>query len=396
MDNAELLADARRIGPTLTKIRRYLHQNPELGWEEYRTAELAAKELEKLGLQVHTGVAKTGVVGLLRGKPGGPTLAIRAEMDALPLQEKGRTPYTSRNKGVMHACGHDAHTAASIGAAMLLAERMSNVKGCIKFLFQPSEENPPSGARGMIEAGVLSRPAVDAVLALHVDATLSAGQVGTRSGPVMSPVHIFRITIKGRSGHAAFPQHSVDAIAVAAQAIQALQHLVSRETDPRDSLAISIGKIHGGSNYNVVAEQVEMEGTVRLLNPELGDRLPERIERLLKNVTRGLGARCTLDYQIANPMVINDPRTTLCVTEAARELLGPENVADHPPSLGGEDFAFYLERVPGCMFRLGAGDEKRGIVHSWHHPRFDIDESCLPIGASLLAGAAVRFLEENA
>ncbi len=392
MSNSSILSEAEAIAPRLIEIRRDIHSHPELGYQEKRTAGIAQGMLEGLGLEVKTGFAGTGLTGVLRGKAGGKTIAIRADMDALPIQEENQTPYSSQTAGVMHACGHDAHVAIALGAAMLLARRKDRLGGNVKFILQPNEEVPPDGAKVMIEEGVLSDPDVDAVIALHVDPSIPVGRIGIRGGPVMSPADSLKITILGRGGHAAQPHLCVDAIAVASQVIQGLQTIISRRIDPLDGAVISIGMIEGGHGHNIVADKVTLTGTVRTLNPALRTEMAGMIEQLVKGITDSAAARYDMEYFFGAPMVVNDEKMTGLMKEASETIVGTDNVVDSEPRLAGEDFSYFQKAVPGCMVFLGVRNEVKGIVHPWHHRRFDIDEAALPIGSAVLAETAIRYL----
>ena len=394
MKKSGMLSQAEKIGPRLVKIRRDIHRHPELSYEETRTASLGKKFLEDLGLDVKTGIANTGVVGLLRGNCSGKTIAIRADMDALPISEQRESPYRSQTEGVMHACGHDAHVAMALGAAMLLARQKDRLQGNVKFILQPNEEVPPGCARLMIEQGVLSDPDVDAIIALHVDPVLPAGKIGIKAGPFMSSADSLDIVVRGKGGHGALPHLTVDAIVVAAHVIQGLQAIVSRKIDPLEGVVISIGMIEGGHALNIIADKVTMRGTVRTLNRTLRAKLPKMIEQVVKGITRGMGASYSLQYSFGNPVVVNDEGMTSLLKDVGQTIVGPRSVVDARPSLGGEDFAYYLQRVPGCLARLGVRNKKKGIIHPWHHPEFDIDEDVLPVGAALLAETALRYLSE--
>ena len=396
MGKGPILSAAQEIAPRLVEIRRDIHRHPELGYQEERTASLGKAILEELGLEVRTGLARTGVAGLLRGSPAGKTIAIRADMDALPIHEQTVTSYSSRRKGAMHACGHDAHVAMCLGAAMLLCRRQEELAGNVKFILQPNEEVPPGGAGAMIADGVLSDPEVHAIIALHVDPTIPVGKIGVRSGPVMSSVDSLKMVVKGRGGHAALPHLSVDAIVVAAQVIQGLQVLVSRQTDPVEGKVISIGTIEGGHGRNIVADKVTMTGTVRTLNPALRAELPTMIERAVRGITEGMNASYSLDYSFGNPMVVNEAGITGLLKAAGEAIMGPASIVDAKPTLGGEDFAYFLQRVPGSIARIGVRNEEKGIIHPWHHPQFDIDEDALPLGAAVLAETALRYLSGSA
>ena len=378
----------------LIRIRREIHRHPELGFEEHRTAELVASELRRLGVDVKEGVGRTGVVGFLRGDEEGRVIAVRADMDALSIEEKTGLPFKSETPGVMHACGHDAHMACVLGAATILWELRDELRGAVKFVFQPSEESLPGGARLMIEEGVLEGPKVDAILSLHTEPTIGSGSIGVRSGVMFAAADNFQITILGEGGHAARPHDSVDAIVVASQVVLALQTVASRRVDPLSPVVLTIGKMEGGYRSNVIADRVELEGTVRTLSQSWRDRIPEIMEETLSGVVKGLGAGYEFDYELGYPVLSNDESMTDLVRRVGRQVLGADRVAEiERPGMGGEDFAFYLEKVRGGMFRLGTGNEEKHATYPWHHPKFDIDEDSLPIGAAVLAQCVLDYLK---
>jgi amidohydrolase len=377
----------------LREIRRRIHRHPELGFEERETARLAADRLGELGLEVREKVCRTGVVGLLRGPAPGPAVALRADMDALPLEEQGDHTYRSKRYGVKQSSGHDAHVACLLGAAEILAELREEFSGTVTFLFQPGEEDLPSGALAMTEAGVLQDPEVRALVALHVDPQLPAGHVGIRAGPFLAEARDFDIRILGRSGHGAHPHEGVDALVAAARFIIAAQTLVSRRVDPLEPAVVSIGQIEGGQADNIIAGQVDLRGTLRCLDPVLADRLVGELETLLAGVAGSAGARWEIDWSQGCLALQNDAATVDAVRRAVRRLYGPEVLHDDiPRSMGGDDFSYFLQQVPGALFVLGAGDGTERTSHPLHHPRFDIDESALIAGAAVLALSAVELL----
>jgi amidohydrolase len=385
-----MLDRAQKLQDQLVTWRREIHCHPELGFRETRTAELVAGELESLGYRVRRGVGRTGVVGE-RGE-GSPIIAIRADMDALPLQEENEVAYASQVPGVMHACGHDAHTAIALGVATLLAGE--SFPGTIRFLFQPAEEVSDdeglSGAPRMVEAGAMD--GVDAILALHVDVGIRTGEVAMHAGPTSAGVDSFWATITGQGSHGAYPHKGIDPIYLAAHAVLALHGIVSRRLDPFDPAVISVGSIQGGRANNVIPERVEIAGTIRYERPEVQALLHKEIERAL-GVTRTLGGDCALEIEIGSPPVVNDAAIIGLLAQVSRELLHLEKVPPREKGMGAEDFSTFTALAPGAMFRLGCrieGDERKG-----HNPRFDIDERCLPIGAAILAEAALRLLRQG-
>ena len=368
----------------LIATRRHLHMHPELSYEEHATAAMVAKRLRALGLEVTEGVGRTGVVGLLRGGGGdGPTVMLRADMDALPLVEDSSQSYVSQSLGVMHACGHDGHVSMLLGAATVLTAERARLRGTVKFCFQPAEEGQ-NGAGAMIEDGVLDNPTVDVAYGIHLWADLAAGKLAVAPGPIMAAVDQFTITVRGVGGHGAMPHQAVDPVIAAAHVVVALQTVVSRNTSPLQSAVVTVGTINGGTAFNIIAEHVTMTGTVRSFDRDVWDALPQQIERVLAGVTKGLGCSYALDYKRTNKATVNELASTQRVIEIASAYMGAENVVtEGVKTMGGEDMSEYLERVPGCFFFLGARDEARGIVAPHHSPRFDINEAALPYGVEL-------------
>ena len=397
MPNDPLMSRARELRGELVELRRDIHRHPELAFHEARTADAGRRYLEGQGLKVQTGIA--GTTGLLAtldsGRPGR-TLIIRADMDALPIVEASGADYASRTQGVMHACGHDVHVACALGAAKLLAERKERLKGTVKFVLQPAEESPPGGAKVLIEEGGIL-DGVDAALALHVYSGFPVGQVGFRAGQMLAHSDRFDIVVRGVGGHAARPHLTVDAIAVAAQVVQALQYLVSRENDPLHPFVITIGSIHGGRAANVITDEVEMQGTTRCLDDKAAAQLPEKMERVVRGVCQAARANVDFTFQRGYPALVNDPVFTERSIVSARSLLGDDKVHLIPRAeMGGEDFAYFSRRVPSTMFRLGVRNDATGIVYPVHSPRFDVDEDALPVGAATLARIALDYVTEGA
>lgn len=384
---------AQELFPQLVAWRRHFHRYPELSFEEKETAERISSILHSLGIEVTTGWASTGVVGLLKGKKNDVAVALRADMDALPLSEATGREFASVRPGIMHACGHDAHMAMVLGAAALLAAERDRLPGAIKFIFQPGEEKPPGGARLMIQEGVLENPPVKAIYGLHVNSLIPTGTVAVREGPMMAAVDNFTLKIKGQGGHASMPHLTVDAIVVACEVVLALQTLVSRISDPLQPAVLSVGTIRGGEKENIIAGEVELSGTVRTLDSGLRSLIKERFRRIVAGVTAAHGASYELDYLSGYPVLCNDGRLWQLLCSLDLKAWGLERVHDlQVPSLGGEDFAWYAERVPGLYIFLGA-KPPQGEGYWWHHPRFDIDERALPLGTALLARLAVETLK---
>ena len=375
----------------LVELRRDLHRHPELSYKEFRTAGLVADLLESLGAEVTRKVGQTGVVGVFRGGDG-PAVAIRADMDALPVLEQTGLPFASEIEGVMHACGHDIHTTCACGAAMLLAKRVGSLGGSVKFIFQPAEEIN-DGAKAMLANGVMENPKPDMIFGLHNHPEIPAGKVGVKEGGLMASVDTIRITVTGKGGHGALPHRDIDPITASAAVISALQTVVSRNIDPQQPAVVSLGTIHAGTANNVIPDSVEMTGTVRTFGAELRASMEGMIRRVVENTAAGLGCKGELFYRYDLPPVMNDPDATKIAYRAVATVAGTNGVVVPVPSMGGEDFALFQEKTPGCFFWLGVGNPEIGAVHPWHSPLFTADESALPIGAGVLAQSALYALQ---
>lgn len=376
--------------PAVVSLRRQIHQNPELGFQEFQTAALVARTLSEHGWEVQTGVAGTGVIGLLRGNFEGPTVALRADMDALPIQELNQLPFQSRNVGVMHACGHDAHTATLLGTAMVLSRLRSSLRGNVKLIFQPAEEGP-GGALPMIKAGVLSNPKVDVIFGAHVWHDVPAGKIAVQAGPIMAAPDTFDITITGRGGHGAQPHLCIDAIAIAAQVINGLQQIVSRRSNPLDPVVLTIGKMVGGVRGNVIAEKVVMDGTLRTLNEATRVQCKKWIEEQVAAICQPYGALYQVRFTDAYDITINDETATEFLIDSARKILGRDQVLTRlEPSMGAEDFSFFMKDIPGVYFRLGIADQEK--IYPIHHNRFDVNEEALKVGMEVFSQAVVDIL----
>lgn len=379
-----------KIAAEVIALRREFHQYPELGFLEVETGKKVAEYLKKLGLKVQTEVAKTGVVGILEGGRPGPVLAFRADMDALPITEKTGLQYASKSPGKMHACGHDNHMAILLGTAHLLSLLKTELRGTIKFIFQPAEEGP-GGALPMIEAGVLKDPDVEAIFGLHVWPICQPGQIGLGYGAIMAAPDKFELKIIGQGGHGSAPQETVDAITVAAQVVNGLQHITSRQISPTQPVVVTIGTINGGYRHNVIADQVKMTGTVRTLSPEVRAMIPERMEEIIGGITAAFGAEYELEYLKQYPAVVNHQKMAEYVERVGSQLLGDDGVQIiSDPVMGGEDFAYYLQRVPGAFFFLGSNS---GVETNYplHHPQFNIDERALIYGVKMLSNLAYNY-----
>jgi amidohydrolase len=375
----------------LIETRRTIHMNPELGFEEVETAKLVAGYLEKFGLQVKTGMAKTGVIGLLKGEKPGKTVAIRADMDALPLEEANQVSYRSKVKGKMHACGHDAHVTILLGVARLFSSMRNQVQGNIKWIFQPAEEGG-GGGRVLTEEGVLENPKVDAIFGAHLFPDLKIGRVGIHEKEGLAATDRFVIKMIGRGAHGAYPHLSKDPILAAGHLITQIHSIVSRNINPLDSAVITIGKVSGGTAFNIIPDETEILGTVRSLSQKVREELKSRMEQVTQGVAKSFGVDYDFDFQYGYPALINDPEMSRLVAAACAKGIGKENVDFIRPSMGGEDFAYYLEKVPGSFFRLGCRNEAKGIVNPFHSSRFNIDEDVLPFGVEMFARIIDEYL----
>ncbi len=380
----------------IIRIRRFFHMNPELGNREFQTASLVASKLMAMGLDVETSVAKTGVTGLLVGGEKGFTIGLRADMDALPIQELADVPYRSLNPGVMHACGHDLHTSIALGTAMVLNTIKDKIKGSIKFIFQPAEEGPPPGEEGganlMIKEGVLDEPPIGAIFGLHVWPE-DVGKVFYSTGSIMASADWFEIIIKGRSAHAAKPHEGIDAITLASQVILSLQSIISRTTDPTDPAVITIGKISGGTRPNIIAEQVRLEGTIRTLSEKNRNRIPQSIEDIVKGITHSFGANYTFNYQRGAPPVYNHPELVEIILPSLINLLGKNNVTEITPQLVAEDFSYYCQKIPAFFFFLGVKDPSLKTMPPLHSPYFNPDERSIFVGIKVMSHLLLDCLE---
>lgn len=380
----------------MVQNRRNFHQNPELSYREVGTSGFVSEFLQGLGLATKS-VAGTGVVALVDSGVPGPTILLRADMDALPIQEENEVSYRSRNDGVMHACGHDAHTSILLEAASELVQRKSELvpKGRVLLVFQPAEEGG-CGADRMIEEGILEKYKVEAAFGLHVWNHIPVGKITALDGPIMASVDEFKITIEGMSGHGALPQHTVDPILVGSQTVVALQSIVSRNIDPLDSAVVTVGSFHSGEAFNVIPEKAVLTGTIRTQNKETYDRIPTLFERIVKNTAVSFGAKAEIELDRSCKPTINDPAMASIVRRAVRNSLGEEFLTEeNGRTMGGEDFSAFLNKVPGCYFFVGSRNEEKGFVHPHHSSHFDIDETCMKYGLVVLTQVALEFLESH-
>ncbi len=384
--------------PDLVATRRDFHEHPELAFEEVRTSGIVARRLQALGLEVQTGIARTGVTALLRGGAAGPgakTLAIRADMDALPIEELNEVDYRSQSAGKMHACGHDGHTAILLTVADILSKRRAELAGNVKFVFQPAEESI-GGAQPMVREGAMQN--VDAIIGLHLISDIPLGRVGVRAGEVFASADDYILTVRGRGGHAASPHEAIDPIVITAHIITALQTLISRETSPFHPSIVTIGEIKAGTTFNIIPETATMRGTVRSFSSTHRTHLMRRIGEVASGIASTLGGSCEIEWQIGGcPPCYNDPAITAIVRAAAVEAVGAAQVDEDESvmSTGSDDMAEFLQAVPGCYFVVGSRNEAKGTHYQHHHPRFNLDEDALPIGVEVLTRATLNYLGQN-
>jgi amidohydrolase len=385
----EIKKEIEKLDPQLVQWRRDLHRRPEVAFKEHQTSAYLREFFQKLGLPVKT-FAQTGLRIDLPGREGGKTVALRADMDALPLREEGEKEYISLNPGATHACAHDAHMAILMGTAKLLWERRKLWNGKIVFLFQPAEELPPGGAKLLIEEGALE--GVDAIFGLHLWQGLPTGHIGIVKGPMMAQSDNFRITVRGKGGHGSMPQMTVDPILVASNLVLNLQTIVSRNVDPLKPAVLSFGTVQGGTIYNIIPEEIRLTGTVRTFDPSLQSLMRKRLGEITKGTAKTFGASADLEYDVGYPPLINDPASVEFVLKVVKKTLGKKKIAAFNPVMGGEDFAYYLQKVPGAFLFFGAGD---GTKFPHHHPGFDIDEKALPQATFLMTTLALEYLKEE-
>lgn len=397
----QIKALSEEVFPEIVELRRRIHANPELAFEENETARLVTETLAPLGLEVQTGIARTGIVATLVGGKPGPSILLRADMDALPILEQNTFDFVSKNPGKMHACGHDAHTSSLLGTAMILSRLKDEIHGAVRFVFQPSEERLPGGAKVMIEEGLLSMngsaPPSQAIFGQHVLPNLPAGKIGVRGGMFMASADELYVTVKGTGGHAAAP-HTLgsDAVLAAAHIIVALQSIVSRNSPPDVPSVLSIGRVIADGATNVIPEQVRLEGTFRAMDETWRFRAHDLIRRTIEHTAQAFGAAAEVNIEVGYPALYNYPEQTDAVRQAACEYVGEEDVIDLPQWFASEDFAWYLRELPGSFYVLGVGNEQAGIVHGLHTPRFTIDEEALRTAPGFMAYLAWQYGAKNA
>jgi len=391
MRNGDKIAEAlEKQYADMVEWRRYLHRNPELSFAERRTAAWIAERLRAMGLEVSTEVGGGhGLVASIRGGKAGPVVALRADIDALPIQDEKECEYRSTVPGVMHACGHDAHTASLLGVAAYYANRLGELEGERRLLFQPAEEVSPGGAVGMMEGRALA--GVDAIYGVHLWSPLPYGKAASKAGPLMAAADEYTVEIVGKGGHGALPHETIDAVVVGSAVVQALQTIVSRSIDPLAPAVVTVGSFQAGTTANVIAERCRLMGTVRSFDEQTRSKMKERLAALVEQTCAMYGAEGKLDYRDGYPALLNNEREAARFFEVAADIWGPEAVVSSPPIMAGEDFAYYVRQVPGCFMFVGAGNPDCNAVYPHHHPRFDVDERAMLMSARLLIGMAEHY-----
>jgi len=385
-----ILNDAQNLFDYVREHRRDFHRHPELGFQEKRTAAVVADELAGLGLEVTTGIAKTGVTALLHGHKPGKVVLLRFDMDALPIQEQTGVDYASEVPGVMHACGHDGHTAIGLAVARLLSQKREDLAGTIKFVFQPAEEGL-GGAKAMVDAGVLENPKPDVALGLHLWNEQPVGWMGITSGAIMAAAEIFEVKITGKGSHGALPHQGFDPVLATAQVISALQGIVSRNLPPLETAVVSVTSVQGGEAFNVIPSMVELKGTIRTFTPEVRELVLERFRQVSEGVAGSMGCRAEVLFSSITPTVVNDPGITRLVDQVAGKLFPNDHIDQNFCTMGSEDMAYFMESTPGCFFMIGSANEAKGLNAGHHHPCFDFDEQALVKGVALMAGTVLEL-----
>jgi amidohydrolase len=387
----DFLEGSRRLFEYARALRRDFHRHPELGFQEVRTAGIVARELTELGLEVSAGIGKTGVVALLEGEKPGPVVLLRFDMDALPIQEATGAEYASATPGVMHACGHDGHTAIGLAVARLLNEHRKDLPGTVKLVFQPAEEGL-GGAEAMIADGVLQNPRPDATLSLHLWNDKPLGWIGVTPGPVMASADIFHIHLQGRGGHGAQPHLANDPLVASAHIISALQTILSRNVPPLESAVVSVTALRAGEAFNIIPDKAELQGTIRTFQPQVRALILERFQHIVQGIASTMGCQAEIDVQSITPAVNNDPQVSALVQQTVAELTDQTAMDTRMMTMGSEDMAFMMQDIPGCYFFVGSANPEKGLDAPHHHPRFDIDEDSLPGATALMAASAMKLL----
>ena len=383
--------EAAALRERLVSWRRDFHRHPELALQESRSASIIAEELRSLGYQVATGVAETGVIGLLKADDSGPVVMVRFDMDALPITEASQADYASENPGVMHACGHDGHMAIGLGVSTVFARHRGDLNGTLKLVFQPGEEGG-DGARMMVDEGVLEDPRPDVVLIAHLWNELPLGTIDVTPGPVMAAAEKWICDVRGHGGHGALPHRTSDPIVAASHMITALQSVVSRNVSPLDTAVVTVGSFHGGDAFNVIPDAVRLTGTIRTFETQVRENLLLRVRAILEGVATACGVSADLEITSLTPALVNDPKVAQVVRDAAEKIIGPGMVSAGERTMGSEDAAYFMERIPGCYFFVGSANPRRGLDAPHHSPQFDFDEDALPLGVAIMTESILRFL----
>jgi len=395
----QIAAQAESMREKLVTQRRDFHMHPELSNREERTSRVVAERLRALGLEVKTNVARHGVVAVLKGAKPGPVVAVRADMDALPIQETIDVPYKSQNAGVKHACGHDVHTTVGLGVAEVLSKMRDQISGTVKFLFQPAEEGPPAGEEGgaplMIKEGAFDSPRPQAIFGLHVVPTVDVGKIAYNSGPSMASADRFVINIRGKKVHGAYPHDGIDTIVVAAECVTALQSIRSRRIDTTEPLVLTIGSIQGGNRFNIITDEVRLEGTVRTLNEDVRKKVQQMMKDTLTGVTSAYGATYEMEYVEGAAVTYNDPKLVEETLTVMKRIVGNDNVFSPKPQMGAEDFSYYQKVIPGFFYFLGVGNKAKGITAMIHTPEFDVDEESLVVGVKVMTSVVLDYLDRH-
>ncbi len=391
MSKIDFKTQAESLKDELIARRRDFHMHPELGFEEFRTAGIVAEELNRLGLEVQTGVGKTGVVGILEGSQDGPTILVRADMDALPVHEENTFEFASQTPGKMHACGHDGHTTIALGVAKLLSQQRDRLAGRVKFVFQPAEETI-NGARAMVADGVLENPRPDVTLALHLWNGMPIGKLGVADGPVMAGGSAFTLKITGKGGHGALPHEAIDPVVCAAQIISAFQTIVSRNLNALDSAVVSVTKMQAGTAFNIIPEEVVLQGTVRTFKLEVRELVSRRMREISEGISQALGCKVDFDIQHGVLPVVNNAEVGGRIRPVFGELVGANGLDMSERTMGSEDAGLFMDDIPGLYFFLGAAVPNREAYYGHHHPRFDFDENALPLGVALMSAAVAEYV----
>ncbi len=388
----QLLKRLQEVYPEMVSWRRHFHQHPELSFLEGKTAEKIAEILRGFGLIVKTGVGGNGVIGVLQGKQEGKTIAFRADFDALPITDEKEVGYKSTVQGVMHACGHDGHTATMLGVAKVLSEFQEDIKGNVQFIFQHAEEKLPGGASSIIATGGLD--GVDAIYGAHLFTDLPLGKIGIKEGPIMAAVDVFKLTIQGKGGHGAKPHETVDSVVVGSQIINELQQIVSRRVDPLEPAVVTVGVFQAGTAFNIIADKARIEGTVRTFNPRVREKIEAEIRSIVKGVCESSHAGYELEYTHGYPALFNHKEETALVKKLVQEELGTEQLVELPPRMAAEDFAYYVLEVPGAFFMIGAHGEGENTCYANHHPKFDFEENAMEVGGKVFLRLSAYYVME--